>query len=270
MATDSGASRPPVDDEVVSLGLARDRLLDSPCDGLVGARSQGGAQISRILLPETHVERARAGQSDPVAALAEIVSHRGDKAEPAAGLGDLDVTRRTARAVRNVPNGPAVHESRAYDGQRQILVRAVAVDLAERHRLDERQVVAAAMREADEVVELVLVDPLECHRVELDGEPGLLGGGDAVHHAVEIAPPRDCLEALGSQSIQRNVDASHAAGLELASIFAELAAVCGECQLFEYARLQVALQGAEEPEDVLAHERLAAGNSQLSHALTDE
>ena len=61
----------------------------------------------------------------------------------------------------------------------RILIDAVPVDLAQRHDLDQRQVHAAAMRPFEQGLDLVLVDALERHRVDLDLEAGLLRGVDA-------------------------------------------------------------------------------------------
>src|SRR6266516_2441560 len=62
-----------IDDEIVPLGLARNGFVDGRVKRLVALGSpQRRAEIGRILLPEAHVERARAGDPDPVAGLAEI------------------------------------------------------------------------------------------------------------------------------------------------------------------------------------------------------
>ena len=71
-----------VDDEVVALGLARDRLLDGALEALVAlGGAQRRAQVGGVLLAEAHVERAGAGDADAVAALAEIVGQRRDEAD---------------------------------------------------------------------------------------------------------------------------------------------------------------------------------------------
>src|SRR5436190_1824622 len=69
-----------VDDEVVALGLARDRLVDCRLEELVSLRgAERRAEVGGVLLAEAHVERARAGDADAVAALAEIVGERRDE-----------------------------------------------------------------------------------------------------------------------------------------------------------------------------------------------
>src|ERR1700733_11485453 len=58
----------PIDDEVVTLGLARDRRGDRAVEQrVVGARPQRRAQIGRILLAQAHEQRAGAGHAHAVA-----------------------------------------------------------------------------------------------------------------------------------------------------------------------------------------------------------
>src|SRR5688572_33288415 len=120
-----------VDDEVVSLGLSRDRLVDRPLQELVAfRRAERGAQIRRVLLAEAHVKRAGAGDAHAVAALAEIMGERRDEAYPAARLRHLDIARRTAGPVAGLRHRKTLGEAGAYQRQRQVLIRPVAVDVA--------------------------------------------------------------------------------------------------------------------------------------------
>src|SRR3546814_17442137 len=76
-----------VDDEVVALGLAADRLEDRGVEQLVAlALAQRRAQVGGVLLAQAHVERAGAGQPHAVAAFTEVMGHRRDEAEAPAGL----------------------------------------------------------------------------------------------------------------------------------------------------------------------------------------
>src|SRR6516165_8789268 len=93
----------PVDDEIVALGLARDRFRDRGIEQIVAfGRAQRGAQIGGVFLAEAHIEGSRTGYSHPIAGFAEIVSQRRDEAEPAAGLGDVDIARRPAAAIVDI------------------------------------------------------------------------------------------------------------------------------------------------------------------------
>src|SRR5213076_306916 len=132
-----------------------------------------------------------------VAALAEVMRQRRDEAEPAAGLGHAHIAGRAAGPQGDLGERPALREPPPDLAEWQVLLGAVAVDLAERHGLDQRQVHALAMGPADEIVELVLVDPLQRHRVDLDVEAGGARRGDAGEYLVELAPARDRLEFRG-------------------------------------------------------------------------
>ena len=105
--------------------------------------AQGRAQVGGVLLSQAHVERAGAGQAHPVAAFAEIVGHRRDETQPPAGLLDFDITRRTAGLVSDVLQRELALEIGPDQRERQILVHAVGIDLAHRHRLDHRHIHAA-------------------------------------------------------------------------------------------------------------------------------
>ena len=87
VARDGGAVAAAVDDEVVALGLAADRLVDGGDQRVVRfAGAQRRAQVGRVVLAQAHVEHARAGQPHAVAGFAEIVGHRRDETERTDGL----------------------------------------------------------------------------------------------------------------------------------------------------------------------------------------
>src|SRR5215208_5310938 len=260
-----------VDDEVVALGLARDRLLDRLLEGLVRLREpQGGAKVGGVLLAEAHVEPAGAGEADAVAALAEIMRQRRDEAELAAGLLDPDVARRPAAALVEVLEGVALREPRPHERQRQELVDALRLDLAERHDLDQRHVHAAAMRPFEEARDLVVVEILQRDGVDLDPQAGGPRRVDALHDLAEIAPAGDAAELLRIERVEGDVDALNAVRRELAGKARELRAVRRQRQLVEGAGGEVPRQPGEERYDIAPHERLAAGEAQLAHPALDE
>src|SRR5215469_1475079 len=81
MAADRRPVMTAVDDEVVTLGFAADRLADRRFEKLVTfGLAQRRTQVRGILLAEAHVEGPGTGDPDPVAALAEIVGQRRDEA----------------------------------------------------------------------------------------------------------------------------------------------------------------------------------------------
>ena len=103
------------DAEMARGDAAEDRARLRPAlapDVLAGA--DDGAQIGRVLLPEAEVERTGRGQPDAVAAFAEIVGHRRDEAEAAAGFGHFHIAGRAARLVGNVGERETVREIGAH------------------------------------------------------------------------------------------------------------------------------------------------------------
>src|SRR5262245_44555799 len=95
-----------VDDEVVPLGLAGNRLLDRGMQEVIAlGGAQRRAQVGGVLLAETHEQRAGAGDAHAIAGFAEIVGKRRDEAEPAAGLGDPHVAGRAAGAIVDLFEG---------------------------------------------------------------------------------------------------------------------------------------------------------------------
>src|SRR5215472_3573408 len=82
MAGDGGTLVPPVDDKVMALGLAGNRGVDGGKQRIIGFRgAQRFAQIGRVVLAKTHVQRAGAGHPHAVAGFAEIMGEGSDEAE---------------------------------------------------------------------------------------------------------------------------------------------------------------------------------------------
>ena len=100
---DAGAVVPAIDDEVVAFRLQPDGAIDSGAEKIiVRGCPKRLAQIGGIFMAEAGVQRAGAGNPHAVAGFAEIVGHRRDEAELAAGLADTDVTRRSPGVVVEV------------------------------------------------------------------------------------------------------------------------------------------------------------------------
>src|SRR5689334_20606557 len=82
MAGDGRALVATIDDKVVAFRLAADGLVDRGKEEIVGFGSaQRLAQIGRVFLAETHIERAGAGHPHAIAGLAEIVRERRNESE---------------------------------------------------------------------------------------------------------------------------------------------------------------------------------------------
>ncbi len=89
-------------------------------------------------------------------------------------------------------------------------------------------------------------------------------------HLVEPAPARDLREFRRIERVERDVDPPHPRRPQILGIAGELAAVGGERQLVERARLQVPAERPEQGHDAAPHQRLAAGETQLAHAQPHE
>src|SRR6201996_2152731 len=95
-----------IDDEIVALRLHADGVVDGGCElSVVGGGAKRPAQVGSVLVAEAGMQRSGAGDPHAVARLAEIVRHRRDEAELAAGLADADITRRTAGIIVEIAEG---------------------------------------------------------------------------------------------------------------------------------------------------------------------
>ena len=198
------------------------------------------------------------------------MGQRSDEAKPAAGLLDPHVAGRPAGPVIDVLERVAIGEPGARQRQRQVLVEPGLARLAKRHHLDQRQVHAAAVRPGGHVGDLVLVDALERHGVDLDLQARLLRGIDAGHDLVEIAPAGDCAKLVRVERVDRDVDAFDAVTFQFGCVLLELRTVRRQRQLVQRAALEMARQRLHQRHDAPAHQRFAAGQPELSDTLGDE
>ena len=102
------------------------------------------------------------------------------------------------------------------------------------------QVHAVTVGPFDQGLDLVLVDALEGHRVDLHAQPRVLRGIDPGQHLREVAPARDAPELPGIERVDRDVHPPHAAIGEFGGEAPELGAVGRQGELVEGARPQVA------------------------------
>src|SRR5215813_2557382 len=90
----------PADDEVMALWLPGDGRVDRGVEeGVVATCAKRRSEIGCVLLAETHIESAGAGDAYAIARFAEIMRQRRDEAEPPPSLAHLDIAGRTAGAV---------------------------------------------------------------------------------------------------------------------------------------------------------------------------
>ncbi len=110
--------------------------------------------------------------------------------------------------------------------------------------------------------------PLSATVLILTLRPAALAALDAVQHGVELAPAGDGGELVRIERVDRDVDALHAAARRARSAYLPSwlpLVVSGE--LLERAAVEMPRQALDQPHQVLAHQRLAAGQPQLAHAL---
>ena len=108
-----------VNDEIMALGFAGDRLADRRIEKHVPFRgAERGAQIGRVFVPQTHVKCACARHPQAITGLAKIVGQRRDEANQAAGLPDPHVPRRSAGVMVSLLQTEMPSELRAHFRQR--------------------------------------------------------------------------------------------------------------------------------------------------------
>src|SRR5262249_31616217 len=104
--------------------------------------------------------------------VAEIMSERSNKSEPAAGFRNARIARRPTGPIIDLVKPITFGQPRAHERQRQILIEPAFAYFAERHYFDQRQIHAAGMGPFEQAWKLVFVDVLERHCVDLDLEAG--------------------------------------------------------------------------------------------------
>ena len=107
---------------------------------------------------------------------------RSDEAQPAPGFRNIDIARRTTRGRFISGERPALLQPRTHHVQREILIEALFLDIAQRHDLNQGHIVALRVRPCDQVGEFVSVCALQRHRVDLDLEPRFLRRSNPVQH----------------------------------------------------------------------------------------
>ncbi|MCY1352793.1 hypothetical protein D9M69_391110 [compost metagenome] len=194
---------------------------------------------------------------------------RGDEADPGLAAEHLPVARRPAGAVAAGQQLEALRDPLAHlvAGAQGVLA-LMAGDAAQRHLLDEADVQLVVDGEGHQVLHLVVVAALLHHAVELDAlEPGAARHGDAVQHLVELVATGEGGEAFALQRIEADVQAGDPGGTQVAGHGGQLRTVGGDRQVVQLA---ARAEAAEQVEQVLAHQRLAAGDANAFDAEADE
>ena len=271
----AGHGRPraaPVDHEVMALGLAADGFIKRSIDGGVVRFSPAdhGFQIGLVFLAQAHEQLPGRRQPHAVAAFAKVVRERRDEAQLQAKLLNMDIARRATGAVRQIGERVALRQIVAHARQRQILVHPVLADLAQRHGFDQRQIMATGSGELHQRFDFIGIFMGQCHGVEFHLQPGGRGSRDAIKHLGQAAPAGDAGEFFSVQRVDADVDAAHPSGKQRLGMARHLAAIAGEREFFECARLQVSAKAVHQVDDATPHQWLAAGQPQLAGAAPDE
>ena len=219
----------------MALGLARDGVADFLAqNGVIRMRPQRRAQIGAVFLTQAHVQFARAGHADPVAAFAEIMGHRRDEADLLPGFGQLDITGGAAGAFGQIQQGETFGQLGAQVRQRPILVQPILVaQIAHGHHFDEGQVVAFRAAPFHQPEQFDIVEALQGDGVDLDLQARVLCRPDAVQNLLQASPPGDLGEFFVVQRVQRHVHPAHAAFVQFGRVAGQLAAIGGQGQFVQ-------------------------------------
>src|SRR3546814_310069 len=149
------------------------------------------------------------------------------------------------------------------------MVGAVALYVAERHGLYQRQPEATLAAPGDLRFDLAFVDPFERHHVDLDGEARRPSGLDTAQHLVEIAPAGDRAEPIRVPAVEADVYPADPAFAEASGHRSELGPVGRHGDLVQ-PLAEVATDRLDESQDVAPDERLSARQADAPHATIDE
>lgn len=209
------------------------------------------------------------GQAHAVTCFAEIVAQRGDEAQPPPSRPPAH-SGRAPGVERQALERPETLQFAPQALERQVLIRAVGLDLSHRHGFDQGDVAALAVRPGDQVGNLGGVVILQGHGVDLDGQARGLRSPDARQHLGHIAASRQAAEQVRLEGVERDVHPPHAGGRELGRKFRQPRAVGGKGQFVQVAGPQMAAQPADQAHHPLADQRLSTRQPQLSRPKADE
>jgi hypothetical protein len=94
---DSGRAADP---EVVLSGLACHELVEEQVDRFDASAAEAIAQFDPLVVAEAAKDRARRGNADAIASIAEIVRERSDKAKARPKFDHVEIARRATSSLR--------------------------------------------------------------------------------------------------------------------------------------------------------------------------
>src|SRR5206468_2774341 len=260
---------PGIDPEFVAPRLASEQPVESAIDGVCASAAQKVTQFDLLIMSEAAEHSTGRGKPDAVAALTEILRQWCDEPEPYPETSDLTVASGAARACKRRHQAVFAIEARSHFVERQIIFGPVLLDFAERHRLDQREVVPTVSAPAEHRRDFVFVKAPQGNHVDLDLQPGVSCCLDPFEHLRQISAPGDVAEAIGIAAIEADVDAAHAGIGQRGCEARQLGAVRSESELIQAMPDPVA-KFAEEMLYAFANQRLAARKPDALHATGDE
>ena len=111
-----------------------------------------------------------------------------------------------------------------------------------------------------------IIEPFDGDSVDLDLQPGRLGGFQPVKHLAEVTPAGNLTEFVGIEGINGNVDPPHPGAIEIIGHLGQLAAIGGDGDFLKVAAPDFITQVANEVHDVPPDQRLPAGQPDLARA----
>ena len=253
--------------KVMRAGFASQCGVNQAVD--VAVFAQGCAQVDMIVLAEAHIDAAFDGQAYAVARRAEIVAERRDQPERDRAVLDREIARRATGAFVDGKNGMRIAQRRDEMMERDIMIAAIVRDLAERHRLDEREVAAGLRAIIEHGEQLILVESSKRDHVDLDRQPGRARRLDPAQRDIEVADARDMPERRRIEGVEAHVDTAHPCRRQHRRMFGKPHRVGRQRELVEAVADQRP-QSHRERVDTAPHERLAAGQADAADAACDE
>ncbi len=266
------------------LGLDPHQLREAGRDVRLGAVARRVAEKDLLVAEQAGLEVTVGGQPHSVAALADVLVHRGDEADLAAGAGQPCVLgraegvehRQLADAVRQrelfgqaepaadlFERQHADHATLAVDRLVNRLGQLGRVGAAgERHDLDEPHGQRAVDGQLPERLDLVVVEPTHGDDVDPRGQVEREGRVDGGEDLLDLPAAGDLAELVRVEGIEAEVDPAQAAGPERLGVLGKADAVGGQAELLEPEGAELLDQGHA----VAADQRLAAGDAHLAHA----
>ena len=255
--------------KLVPRRLAREQPVQRLVHRAFAACAQQLSQLHLLIVTEASVNGAGRGDPDTIAALAEILGHRRDETKPNGSPLHFEIAGGPASPDKRRNEAELALQTRSHLAQREIRCGTVPLHLAERHRLDQREVVTRAPTPAKHWSDFVFIEAAERDHVDLDPQPCIASRLNPAQHVCKVAAPGDVAETVGIAAIEADVDPSDSGIEEHLRMALKLSPVRGHRQLVETMADAPSKLG-HEPLDSLADQRLPSGQTNPLNAACDE